>query len=66
MLTKDKGMLSSVSSSDLYYIITDTVRINVTRVNSAMGIALHESNTVPIIVVVVVVIIINLFSPISY
>ena len=63
MLTKDKGMLSSVSSSDLYYIITDTVRINVTRVNSAMGIALHESNTVPIIVVVIII---NLFSPISY
>lgn len=62
MLTKDRGMLFSVSSSYLYYIITDTVCMNVAKVTGAKEIAFHASNTI----IIIILIILHFFSPISY
>jgi len=67
MLTTDRVKLFSISSSFLYYIITDTVCMNVAKVTGAKGIAFHASNTILIIIIIIILIIIlNFFSPISY
>jgi hypothetical protein len=63
MRTTDGVMLFSISSSYLYYIITDTVCMNVVKLTGAKGIAFHASNTV---LIIILIIILNFFSPISY